>query len=502
MVTRLPGGWTALFMILAVRPIGAQDAGGRLWPGTVEFAATSWDAADAWPVAPGWRSGALPVAWGLRAGVGPLAVHPREEFIRWYDGELFRLHITPAAFWALSGLTFSQRETIQDVRNRFIPSFESRLDDYIQYVPALGVYGLNLAGLPGRHTVRRASLTGGLAALLTAGTVTGLKYTTGVVRPDGSATTSWPSGHTATAFLAATFYHKEYGQYSPLHSVAAYSLASVTGIFRQLNNRHWLTDVFAGAGFGIWSANIAYYLMDTWMGDDGLNPPPQRTAFDSPPGDPSFINLRVGYARAGGDLAPNTESIFAEEGASFAVAAAWFPWRSVGFGVDLSFGVFPVNSANLELADPDLIEISNGLETEALGNNTIYVGPFFDVEVSESVSLLGKATAGYWGGATGSVGIEVKEAARDEFGDYLPLVTYDPSDTFGYALGAGVRMDVSRSLAFDLYVDYNWATPDVTLTRVDDVDPDTGEITAGQQETNAVNWNYVSIGVAVTGLVR
>lgn len=452
------------------------------------------------PVASPFRSSGL--------GLAPVSIPPvsgtfaQEGARPWYRSELARLHLAPAVFWGLSAATFDNRFALRDIRNRFIPNFDNSLDDYLQYVHVAGVYGLNAAGMPGRHSVRRASYTLALGGAITAGTVLGLKSATSVMRPDGSTRNSWPSGHTATAFATATFYHKEYGQYGTLHSVAAYGLAGVTGIFRQLNNRHWLTDVFAGAGFGLWSANVAYYLMDQWMGDEGVNPAPARGLFDHPPGNPSFLNLKFGYARAAGDLAPNTERIFAKEGVNFAFEAAWFPSRWVGIGADLAFGVFPVNSTNLELTDPDLIAISDGITTEALGSQSIYIGPYFDFEVSRRLSLRAKASAGYWSGADGSIGVDVTDEAQPEFGTYLPVVLYEPDDTFGYLLGAAFRYDVSRSLAFDLYVDYNVASPRVRLTEVVDVDPATGAITRGGQRIDEIRWNHVSVGVAVSGLVR
>ena len=74
-----------------------------------------------------------------------------------------------------------------------------------------------------------------------AGLVNGIKYTASEMRPDGSTRNSWPSGHTATAFMAATILHKEYGlTRSPWYSVGAYTLATATGVMRVLNNRHWM----------------------------------------------------------------------------------------------------------------------------------------------------------------------------------------------------------------------------------------------------------------------
>ena len=67
-------------------------------------------------------------------------------------------------------------------------------------------------------------------------------------RPDGSNNKSFPSGHTATAFMAATMLHKEYGPRSPWYSIAGYSMATVT-VFRACStNKHWFSDVLVSGG--------------------------------------------------------------------------------------------------------------------------------------------------------------------------------------------------------------------------------------------------------------
>lgn len=86
------------------------------------------------------------------------------------------------------------------------------------------------------------------------------KYTAHVRRPDKSNYKSFPSGHTATAFMAAMMMHKEYGDRSPWYSISAFTVATATGISRILNNRHWLSDVLAGAGIGILSDRIRLFI--------------------------------------------------------------------------------------------------------------------------------------------------------------------------------------------------------------------------------------------------
>lgn len=66
--------------------------------------------------------------------------------------------------------------------------------------------------------------------------------------------------NTATAFMGAELLRREYWNVSPWIGIAGYAVAAGTGFFRIYNNRHWLTDVLAGAGVGILSVQAAYWL--------------------------------------------------------------------------------------------------------------------------------------------------------------------------------------------------------------------------------------------------
>lgn len=60
---------------------------------------------------------------------------------------------------------------------------------------------------------------------------------------------SFPSGHTTAAFAAATVFAVEYRN-KPAIPIAAYTIASLVGISRVTENKHWATDVFTGAALG------------------------------------------------------------------------------------------------------------------------------------------------------------------------------------------------------------------------------------------------------------
>ncbi len=66
---------------------------------------------------------------------------------------------------------------------------------------------------------------------------------------------SMPSGHTAMAFALATSLSDDIDR--PWASVGLYTLAGAVGWSRINDNRHWLSDVAAGALLGITSAKLA-----------------------------------------------------------------------------------------------------------------------------------------------------------------------------------------------------------------------------------------------------
>lgn len=135
-----------------------------------------------------------------------------------------------------------------------------RLDDFSQYIPSVAVYGLNVFGVEGKHDFKDRTIILATSYLIMGATVGVLKHTTKVERPDASAFNSFPSGHTATAFLGAEFLWQEYKDKSIWYGIAGYAIATTTGLFRIRNDKHWFSDVVAGAGIGILSTKAAYWL--------------------------------------------------------------------------------------------------------------------------------------------------------------------------------------------------------------------------------------------------
>jgi len=134
------------------------------------------------------------------------------------------------------------------------------LDNYLMFAPTLSVYALNAAGIHGAHNFKDRTIILLMANVIANGTVFSVKGWSHERRPDGSDYQSFPSGHTAEAFAGAEFMRLEYKDVSPWYGVAGYAMATATGMLRMYNDKHWMSDVIAGAGVGIASTRIAYWL--------------------------------------------------------------------------------------------------------------------------------------------------------------------------------------------------------------------------------------------------
>ena len=170
----------------------------------------------------------------------------------------------PAAFIAVGASSF----VLNPVKNfdNFIrgevkkndPHFNTNAESYFMFAPVALVYGLNFAGIKGKNNFadRTALLTLSAGILgLTGYTTRFITHNSDIHKPRHPA---FPSMHTSTAFMGATFLAEEYGDQSPVYTVLGYSIAVTTGIFRIYNRDHVFSEVIAGAGFGILSTELAY----------------------------------------------------------------------------------------------------------------------------------------------------------------------------------------------------------------------------------------------------
>ncbi len=176
-----------------------------------------------------------------------------------YKPELKNL-VIPAVLIA-AGTIASQTKMNNDFidihRSNSQPSYNP-FDDIAQYCVAPGLFVLDAFGDEKHHPVDQVflmAISGGITAI----PVRGLKEWWKEDRPDGGKY-SFPSGHTAVAFVGAHMIYKEFKDSNKWMAYSGYTLATLVGAARVIHNRHWVCDVVAGAGFAILGTELAYLI--------------------------------------------------------------------------------------------------------------------------------------------------------------------------------------------------------------------------------------------------
>lgn len=154
----------------------------------------------------------------------------------------------------LHGLNESIRDGLYDLSQ----GRKYHFDDYIQYAPVAFYLTLDFMGVEARHSFGERVAVAGVTYIAVSALSQSVKHIAREPRPDTGTRNSFPSGHTTTAFAGAELVRSEYGWGV---GMGAYAVAATVGFMRMYNDRHWFNDVVAGAGFGILSARIGYWML-------------------------------------------------------------------------------------------------------------------------------------------------------------------------------------------------------------------------------------------------
>lgn len=135
-----------------------------------------------------------------------------------------------------------------------------KVDDYIQYVPAVAAYAMPLCGYKGEHDLVDRTILLAMSYATFAILNNTAKYTFREKRPDCDTRNSFPSGHTGTAFAGAEYLRREYWNKNKWVAMSGYAVAATVAYLRIYNDRHWINDVVGGAAVGYLSTTFAYWL--------------------------------------------------------------------------------------------------------------------------------------------------------------------------------------------------------------------------------------------------
>lgn len=176
------------------------------------------------------------------------------------------------------GILLTNDHSDRPLPSGYRSAFSCKADEVLRFAPALALVGMKTFGIESRTPWGRMLVSDALSLGIMGVAVESTKRLTKRVRPDGSNDRSFPSGHTAAAFVTATMFAKEYGWRSPWYSVGAYTTATTTALLRRVNDKHWMSDLLVGAGIGILSTELGYYITDLIYKDS-----PRGTGWGSEP---------------------------------------------------------------------------------------------------------------------------------------------------------------------------------------------------------------------------
>jgi len=409
----------------------------------------------------------------------------------------------------------------QQTKHSLVTNFKSGVDDYLQFLGPVATVGLKLSGYEGRSDWPRLFASAAMSYGIMAALVNGIKYTAKEMRPDGTSANSWPSGHTATAFVGATMLHKEYGlTRSPWFSVLGYGTATATGVMRVLNNRHWISDVLSGAGIGILSGELAYALSDLMFKNKGLlrgDISGEHSIVDHP----SFfsVSMGMGFGTRNMDFDMDALQGYVSEdgekdimnlkfGTSTSVAAegAYFFNKYIGVGGRLRVNSMPIKgwdkiidygwqdlaSAYIEVYDEEdqkfndmmdqmFNDVDFVIESDHLTEFTADLGVYFNLPVSKRFALGSKLLLGR--SIMQEVNLDAKSSGKciemDSNGDPTLSKDKEYSTTWDYftvggnntmKFGTGISLTYAHksNFAWKLFLDYDFARKTYTMT----YDPD------------------------------
>lgn len=245
----------------------------------------------------------------------------------------------------------------RNMRGEHMPKAYKSSETYIQYLPLAATLGLKAFGVESRSSWARMAVSGAAGGAIMLAATQSMKHLISTGRPDNSDDHSFPSGHTATAFVTATILHREYGHISPLVSIGGYATAAATGILRIRKNRHWASDVAAGAGIGILATELGYCITDALFRNKGLDITGREDIISNRGYKPSFVGIRTGFNVPLGNFRLNDILDFRTSGGyCAAVEGAYFVNTHIGIG-----GKIGTASCNIitngRQAEPDRLEM-------------------------------------------------------------------------------------------------------------------------------------------------
>ncbi|MDP4284402.1 MAG: phosphatase PAP2 family protein [Bacteroidota bacterium] len=164
---------------------------------------------------------------------------------------------------AITGIQNLDNNIMAEMKNKH-PDFHTNADDYLMWAPSASIYAMDAFKVKTRHSFKEHLLLDAGSIIITGGIGYVMRNITANIKEYNTQNTEFPSGHTANAFRGAEIIHQELKESHKILSYSGYLVATTEGALRIYNKNHFLTEVLAGAGLGILSTKLTYWIFDHW----------------------------------------------------------------------------------------------------------------------------------------------------------------------------------------------------------------------------------------------
>lgn len=142
------------------------------------------------------------------------------------------------------------------------PGFRTHAADYLMWAPSASLYVMDAMNVKSAHNFREHLILDAASVVITGGLGYGMRIISRNMKVYTTEGTKFPSGHTANAFRGAEILRQELKENNKILSYSGYFIATGVGVLRIYDKAHLLSEVLAGAGLGILSAKLTYWLFD------------------------------------------------------------------------------------------------------------------------------------------------------------------------------------------------------------------------------------------------
>jgi membrane-associated phospholipid phosphatase len=153
-------------------------------------------------------------------------------------------------------------QSIKDKVLKNHPGFHTNAADYTMWAPSASVYVMDAFKVKTAHSFKEHLIIDAGSIIITGGIGYGMRIISRNIKVYNTDGTKFPSGHTANAFRGAEIWHQELKNSNKILSYSGYLIAIGTGMLRIYDKDHLFSEVIAGAGLGILSTKLTYFIFD------------------------------------------------------------------------------------------------------------------------------------------------------------------------------------------------------------------------------------------------